>query len=570
MDSFKTKNHKLARLIQAKTPLSNYRVPIINLSDYELSEVERKRLQLGLEYSFVNKNRDLKKKLAANLETLASQASSFVDHTKLEDFHEFLRAYADIFTKNIYATKDYTYKNLKNLIENKDLVVISGDKDSCVVILKRGDYDKKLQGMIDEGNTNGTYAPTADTILNDLKKFQDFLRRNFKGKFDRYKDMRPVSNQPGRLYATAKTHKFSSLDEITIEKLKFRPIISQVGTYTYNAAKVIADYLKPLCQNEYKINDTQSFPSMLKDQEPLNPNEEYVSYDVESLFTNIPVDETINYIINEIYQKKKLPQICSKTIFKRLLYKLTTEVSFQFNYKLFKQTDGYIKGGPLSVTLSDIHMIRMETDAVVPIRPIFYKRYVDDIYNRRQKNTCDVLCNAINNYHPKIKLTIETNPQRFLDTEITHINGTIETRVHRKKTKLPIPWTSNIPKRYKRNSIKTELYRAKRISSNFTSEVTVIRNKFESAGYPKRFVNSIIREFNAVKENDESDFIIPPWLFEGKKKVVLVEIPFCLKNEISSKHFIKKFNKFTNNTFDVRIKWLTQKVKNLFRVKDKS
>ena len=108
------------------------------------------------------------------------------------------------------------------------------------------------------------------------------------------------------------------------------------------------------------------------------------------------------------------------------------------------------------------------------------------------------------------------------------------------------------------------------ISSNFTSEVTVIRNKFESAGYPKRFVNSIIREFNAVKENDESDFIIPPWLFEEKKKIVLVEIPFCLKNEILSKHFINKFDKFTNNTFDVRIKWLTQKVKNLFRVKDKS
>ena len=37
-----------------------------------------------------------------------------------------------------------------------------------------------------------------------------------------------------------------------------------------------------------------------------------------------------------------------------------------------------------------------------------------------------------------------------------------------------------------------------------------------------------------------------------------------------SKHFIKNFYKFTNNTFDVRIKWLTQKVKNLFRVKDKS
>ena len=134
-----------------------------------------------------------------------------------------------------------------------------------------------------------------------------------------------------------------------------------------------------MCQNKYKINDTQSFPPILKDQTPLNPNEKYVSYDVESLFTNIPVDETINYTINEFYQKHKLPQICSKTIFKRLLVKLTTEVSFQFNYKHFKQTGGCTMGGPLSVTPSDIHMIRMETDAVVPIRPIFYKRSVNNI-----------------------------------------------------------------------------------------------------------------------------------------------------------------------------------------------
>ena len=37
MVSCKTKNHKLVRLIQAKIPLSNYTVPIINLSDYDLS-----------------------------------------------------------------------------------------------------------------------------------------------------------------------------------------------------------------------------------------------------------------------------------------------------------------------------------------------------------------------------------------------------------------------------------------------------------------------------------------------------------------------------------------------------
>ena len=67
---------------------------------------------------------------------------------------------------------------------------------------------------------------------------------------------------------------------------------------------------------------------MLKEQKPLSANKEYVLHDVESPFTNIPMDETISYIINEMYQKNKLPQICSKIIFKRLLSKLITEASF--------------------------------------------------------------------------------------------------------------------------------------------------------------------------------------------------------------------------------------------------
>ena len=99
---------------------------------------------------------------------------------------------------------------------------------------------------------------------------------------------------------------------------------------------------------------------------------------------------------------------------------------------------------------------------------------------------------GLNNYYPKVKLTIETNPLRFLDTEIIHNNSMIETQVHRKKTKLPTAWTSNIPKWYKQNTIKAKLFRAKDISSNFTHEVILIRNNFKSAGYPMHFVNTVI------------------------------------------------------------------------------
>ena len=52
--------------------------------------------------------------------------------------------------------------------------------------------------------------------------------------------------------------------------------------------------LRPLYKNEYSINDTQKFPSMLSSIQPLQDDKEDVSYDVEALFTNIPIEETIN------------------------------------------------------------------------------------------------------------------------------------------------------------------------------------------------------------------------------------------------------------------------------------
>ena len=451
------------------------------------------------------------------METISNSAIKYVEDNKAEDFHEFLRAYTDIFSKNIYATKDFTYKNLKKIINNDKLAIVSGDNDSCVVIMTREDYNDKLEAMLNDETSKGIYARTEDTTLRDLKLVQDFLRRNFKDKYNKNEEMRPVSHEPGKLYATAKTHKFNSLDDITVDNLKFRPIISQIGTYTYNASRVISQYLKPLCENEYKINDTQTFASMIKNQAPLSSDEEYVSYDVDSFFTNIPVEDNIEYIIHQIYNEKKVLQICSKTFFRRLIYKSTTECAFQFNQNLFKQAEGCSMGGPLSVTLADIHMIRTEKDIVTPLKSIFYKRFVGDIYTRRKKGIHDKLYERLNNYHPNIKLTIEINPNKFLDTEIIlKKNGVIKTKVYRKTTKLPVLWASNIPKRYKRNTINTDLYRAKRIATNLDNELVIIKRKFLAANYPYRFINSVINMF-IEKENKKEEYLIPQKIFRNSK-----------------------------------------------------
>ena len=49
--------------------------------------------------------------------------------------------------------------------------------------------------------------------------------------------MRQVVNQSAKLFATAKTHKFNNIEGVNVEGLKFRPIIDQAGTFTYNCSK---------------------------------------------------------------------------------------------------------------------------------------------------------------------------------------------------------------------------------------------------------------------------------------------------------------------------------------------
>ena len=59
--------------------------------------------------------------------------------------------------------------------------------------------------------------------------------------------------------------------------------------------------------------------------------------------------------------------------------------------------------------------------------------------NFRKKHEEDLLFKKRNHYHPKIKLTIEINLPKFLDTEIIILNNEVITSVHRKESKLPVP-----------------------------------------------------------------------------------------------------------------------------------
>ena len=123
-------------------------------------------------------------------------------------------------------------------------------------------------------------------------------------------------------------------------------------------------------------------------------------------------------------------------------------------------------------------MTKTERDVVNPSKPKFYKRFVDDIINRRNKNEPDDLFQKFNNNHPNMKYKVEVKPEIFLDTKTVYSNDVITTEVKRNDRKLPVHWSSKVPKWYKSNAIISDLNRATRIASFPADEIPKIKQNF--------------------------------------------------------------------------------------------
>ena len=67
-----------------------------------------------------------------------------------------------------------------------------------------------------------------------------------------------------------------------------------------------------------------------------------------------------DYISDEIYRNNAIEPVRKKSIFRKLLYKLSSQCVFSVNNQLIKQIDGCPMGGPISVVFSDIFMNKME------------------------------------------------------------------------------------------------------------------------------------------------------------------------------------------------------------------
>ena len=128
-----------------------------------------------------------------------------------------------------------------------------------------------------------------------LQRFLRKLKQNNFSNENEYDILYPSGSASARFYGTPKMQKLSSSDSFP----KLRPIVSSINTFNYNLARFLCDLLSPLVPNDYSCKDTFSFASKSKNA---NLSKKFlVSYDVTNLFTNIPLQETIDIAINLIF-----------------------------------------------------------------------------------------------------------------------------------------------------------------------------------------------------------------------------------------------------------------------------
>ena len=162
-----------------------------------------------------------------------------------------------------------------------------------------------------------------------------------------YNKLRPVGSNRGTLYGSAKVQK-----RLINGLPPFRLILSAIDTQTYKLAKCLVPVLSDINQNEFAVKDCFTFVDEILTQN----NDFYMaSLDVDTLFNNIPLDQTTDICIKKLF---KTPDTVDKGMSKNdigdLLNFATKESFFTFNNKFYIQVDGVATGSPLGPILANI------------------------------------------------------------------------------------------------------------------------------------------------------------------------------------------------------------------------
>ena len=451
---------------------------ITNLSNYQLSYEEEDILKYGLNFGIPPKRIS-----DTSVYTSFEMVNSFLQKNLKEErfsiplkveLSHLAQSYLSSYKPSHAALKKH--RILRNLRKNDSIMISKPDKGSGVVIINKQDYLKKMHELLDDTTkfmkVDSKVKDPRATEEKDITLFREGQLQRFLCKLktyfpqDIYDEIYPTGSVPSRLYGLPKTHKMTNLSQVP----PFRPICSSVGAYNHKLAKYLARILQPLLPDEYSVKDTFSFVSEIQ---AATISESYmVSFDVVSLFTNVPLEECISLAVDKILESKQLKM--SRKNLEKLFRFCTSQTHFLFNGIYYDQIDGVCMGSPLGPVLANLFMAVREKEWIENCENsglLLYKRYVDDIFCCFQNEQNAVLfLNYLNDRHPNIKFTLEKESDgilSFLDVKVAKSLVGFTTTTHVKPTNIGLltNFASFVPFSYKIGLVKTLFDRALKICS---------------------------------------------------------------------------------------------------------
>ena len=267
---------------------------------------------------------------------------------------------------------------LSDLKTNQNIVVTKPDKGNATVILNKADYVHKMDQILPDPIN---FAKVSSDLYKTIIKYEDrnntlvddLFKKNAINEAQK-RSMKSCGARPGFLFGQPKVHK---------PGLPMRPILSTCGSFNYNMSKYLVSVLSELCSNEFSVSDSFDFAREISSLE--NHNYYMASFDIKSLFTNIPVAETCQIILNKLFpQQNSTHYGFDKMQFERMLNNCLQNNIFLFNGNVYEQVDGCPMGGCISPTMANIFLCHYEKiwidQGPIEYKPILYKRYVDDSF----------------------------------------------------------------------------------------------------------------------------------------------------------------------------------------------
>ena len=454
--------------------------------------MERKGLEHGLKFAVVP-NRIPTAEIIASVEGIFPLDDDAKRLVRAE-VSSILRR-AKIPPKNIDSN---VFKALLALKKYPDRVILSADKGNCVVVMDKHDYREKALSLLNNINTYSILKsdPTGKTQRGLNAKLLLLKKSNIISKAT-YEKLYSSDGLSPRFYGLPKIHK---------PEIPLRPIVSFVNSPTYGVSGFLAKILSPVVGNtENTVKNSCHFAEFVRGK-TLKADQVLVSFDVVSLFTNIPVDVAIKVATKRLGQDATLLQRTSlpvEDIIDLLSFCLNTTY-FVFEGCYYQQVFGTAMGSPVSAVIANLVMEDVEQRALasVPVSLLFWKRFVDDVISAVSRNEIDILLQHLNSIEPSIQFTVEREINghlAFLDLNVHRtVEGKLETDVYCKPTHTDkyLSYDSHHPVSHKRSVAKTLLQRAESLPSNGDSQANereYVLNILGGNDYPKRFLNDCLR-----------------------------------------------------------------------------